>query len=151
MCSSCLLSICKTVSRVSEQSITIYIVLQLKCPCVCDWPRHFHFFPKRCKWDWEFKSKCTLPHFIGVILCKTMDCHFSFFVLNFCSSGWCTQREVWWRARTSVLGTVVTWTSLRGFPLLISLEGLRNQSVTLAGTVGGLTELLPYWKWHVDQ
>lgn len=149
MCSSCLLSIYKTVSSVSEPSITRYCIATKVSTCL--WLTQTFSFFQNIASETENSNLHTLPHFIGVILCKTTDYHFSFFVLNFCSSGWCTQREVWWRARTSVLGTVVTWTSLRGFPLLICLEGLKNQSVTLAGTVGGLTELLPYWKRHVDQ
>ena len=69
-----------------------------------------------------------------------------FFLLLFWSSGWCTPREAWWRARTFVLASAVTWTSSRGFPLLTCLEGLRNQSLTLAGTVGRLIEIVMYWK-----
>ena len=71
-------------------------------------------------------------------------------MLNFCSLGWCTQREGWWRARTFVLASAITWTSSREFPLLTFLEGLKNQSVTLAGTVGRLIEILTYWTLYSD-
>lgn len=54
---------------------------------------------------------------------------------NISSSGLCTPRVAWWRGITSALDSAGTWTFSRAFPLPTCLEGLRNQSVTLAGTV----------------
>lgn len=68
--------------------------------------------------------------------------HHVFFVLNFYSLEWFIQREGWYRARTFALGLAVTWTSSGGFLMLMFLGHLRNQSVTLAGTVGRLIDSL---------
>lgn len=54
---------------------------------------------------------------------------------NISSLGLCTPRVAWWREITSASGSVDTWTFSRAFPLPTCLEGLRNRSVTQAGTV----------------
>lgn len=54
---------------------------------------------------------------------------------NISSLGLCTPRVAWWRGITSASDSADTWTFSRAFPLPTCLEGLRNQSVTLAGMV----------------
>lgn len=95
-------------------------------------------------------TKCVFFMFTGffvILLCKdylatNVSTFFNLIVLYLFSLVWCRPREGRLRENRRVWDQADPWISSWGFPLLMLLEHLRNQGLTVVGMVGRLIKFL---------